>query len=347
MKKKVRVSLYSFLSLATCCLLLWTFEHSQHVDLPQPQQPASFYATQCRDDLRLVYETAIKEAKNSIEVTIFSFNDFHLFELLRDKANAGVRVTVIIDKKNGNSLRKYLGSNVIIVKRKTHGLMHRKLMVVDDHLVFAGSSNLTSESLWLHDNLVIGWDSENLAKIIRQKNSSQITDKPIVIKDHDMNIGGQHVEVWFLPEDKFALQKLLQLIHTAKKTIRVAMFTWTHMQLTDAIIEAEKRGVKVEVAVDARAAEGASQKVVQTLQLAGIRVGRNRGGQLLHHKFMYIDDTILVNGSANWTKAAFKYNEDVFFVIHDLNEVQKRFMQKLWDVVSTESQEKPPLLKAS
>ena len=42
---------------------------------------------------------------------------------------------------------------------------------------------------------------------------------------------------------------------------------------------------------------------------------------------------ILEIGSANWTKAAFKQNDDCFLIIHDLADEQRQSMQKLWRTI--------------
>ena len=82
---------------------------------------------------------------------------------------------------------------------------------------------------------------------------------------------------------------------------------------------------------------GASAKVAALLKKGGIPVKCNRGGNLLHHKFMYIDGKTLVNGSANWTKAAFEKNDDCFIILHDLTDTQREFMDKLWAVIDSET----------
>ncbi len=72
------------------------------------------------------------------------------------------------------------------------------------------------------------------------------------------------------------------------------------------------------------------------LEKGGIPVHLSTGQGLLHYKFAYIDEKILINGSANWTAAAFKDNDDFFLVIHPLTDKQtltdqqKNKMSELW-----------------
>jgi cardiolipin synthase len=50
----------------------------------------------------------------------------------------------------------------------------------------------------------------------------------------------------------------------------------------------------------------ASASILCLLEKEEIVVYLRRGKGFLHHKFAYINEKILVNGSANWTNAAFK-----------------------------------------
>ncbi len=156
----------------------------------------------------------------------------------------------------------------------------------------------------------------------------------------DFIVGGQKLELWFFPDDVHGVQRLVELIRTAKKTVRVAMFTWTRRDLAQAIIAAKQRGVDAEVVIDSQSGKGASAQIVNLLHKSGVPVGLSQGNALLHHKFLYIDGETLVNGSANWTKAAFTKNDDCFIILHGLTEIQKKQMDSLWEVIRAESKRK-------
>ena len=128
----------------------------------------------------------------------------------------------------------------------------------------------------------------------------------------------------------------------ANQTIRVAIFTLTHPSLIDELILAHRRGVEVTLVIDMHSGLGASAQAVQALQKAGIKILFSQGVQLLHHKFVYIDEQLLLTGSANWTKAAFTKNSDCLILLHNLTQEQKSFMNYLWKRIHTAAQE--PLL---
>jgi len=262
---------------------------------------------------------------------MYSLNDPLIIHQLKEKAKTGVSVTVIHDPDTPQYGFRKLGEPIKRIARSSKGLAHQKILIIDQKNIWIGSANLTSESLRLHDNLVVGLQSSKFAKAILEMPAPHL--KPFLV-------GGQQLEYWVLPDEgKDALQRILVLLQSAQKTIRVAMYTWTHPLLTAAIIQAHQRHVDVEVVLDGGQALGVCLKTLQALQTAGVQTKVNRGPGLLHHKFAYIDDSILISGSTNWTKAAFAKNDDCFLIIHGLLPDQKKKMEKLWHVIRATSEE--------
>lgn len=279
--------------------------------------PIELYET--NDHLRNLYLSAIQGAKESIHLTMYSLSDQSLINALNQKSREGVSIQVIHDAKTDQTGFNKLQS-IEHHGLEMSGLMHQKILIIDKENVWIGSANFTTESLRLHDNLVSKVISPELAQ---------------TLLNHQLNrnflIGNQLFEMWQLPEDKDAgLERLLALIQGATKTIRVAMYTWTHTGLTDAICAAHKRGIKVEIILDRGQAEGVGKKALKKLTRSGVPVWLSSGQKLLHHKCMWVDEKTLVNGSANWTKAAFSRNKDCFFILHNLTEEQNAKLEQMW-----------------
>jgi phosphatidylserine/phosphatidylglycerophosphate/cardiolipin synthase-like enzyme len=202
--------------------------------------------------------------------------------------------------------------------------MHQKIMILDKEMVFIGSANMTRSSLKMHDNLVIGFVSKPVARFLEEH-------EPYTPGYLKTMVGGQSIELWLLPDPRgHALTELRKKIRNARKSIQIALFTFTHPGLIDEVIDAHNRGVKVSIVIDMHSALGASLKAVEKMKKAGVPTSLSQGVQLLHHKFVYIDEEMLFTGSANWTKAAFYRNSDCILALHHLNAEQKRFMTKLW-----------------
>jgi cardiolipin synthase A/B len=340
-KKKLRGFRQSFLSLIVTLILFafyWAGEQLTTATLPSSNDPPYLYSNQCHDDLQLTLTSAIQEAKQSILLIIYTLTDSKIINSLNEKSEQGIDTRVIYDGKASPFADRRLGPKVKVLKRFGDGLMHLKILVIDGVQTWIGSANMTGDSLKMHGNLIMAMQSSALGEAIKSKaDAIPEAGRGLSCPHSNFLIGGHAVELWFLPDDPQALARLKTLISTAKKTIRVAMFTWTRMDLAEAVVEAANRGIKVEVVLDHYSANGASSKIAKFLKKSGIPTYFNQNNGLLHHKFLYVDNQTLVNGSANWTKAAFTKNDDCFVVLNNLSDKQQSQLDSLWDILLKES----------
>lgn len=274
---------------------------------------------------------AIGKANASIHLVMFGLSDRPIINALAQKMRDGIPTTVYFDP---NGSPKYLLK--ILQAAEVHnienrGLMHQKIIIVDNEMVFLGSANMTPTSLKMHDNMVIGLCSRKIAQFLKEH-------PPYTHGYLRTMVGGQTVEVWLLPDPRgHALSDLRKKIRMATRSIKIALFTFTHPTLVEEVIDAHNRGVRVSIVIDQHSGLGASTKAIERLKSAGVPVFLSRGVQLLHYKFICIDDQTLITGSANWTKAAFYKNSDCFITLHHLDDTQKAFMKRLWHRIATNS----------
>jgi cardiolipin synthase len=276
-------------------------------------------------DLRETLVQAILRAKSSITLSIYSISDREIIAALRKQADAGVIVKVICDSSVSIEGLQRLGDKAKIVIRESGGLMHQKILVIDHEEVWIGSANMTGDSLREHRNLMIGFYEEKMAVDLEKG----LGRSPVY---GFYQVGGQQVEMRMLPDKGAALDRVAEMIRGAKKSVRVAMFTWTHPKLTGEIIAAHARGVRVKVILDTRQVYAIKAKAIGQMYQAGVDVSVNKGGELLHHKFAVIDSA-LVMGSANWTKAAFEVNDEIVMIWQEMTAGQKGAVEKIWRAV--------------
>lgn len=336
--KRLKNYLISFVFALFLTASLLILENTNTYTPPKAGSTPELYASQLDGDLTHTFTSAIKEANQSVLLIVYSLTDPKIIACLKEKSRQGIPVKVICDAKASPYIDSKLGPKVQTTRRFGPGLMHQKILVVDNKKTWIGSANMTSDSLRLHGNLVTGFDSPHLAEnIIAKAQTIDVEGRGPAFNHQDFNIGGQLVELWFLPDNKEASLKIKSLIRGAQKTLRIAMFTWTRYDLAKAVIAAAKRGVDTQVVIDHYSGKGASEIVVKMLKENGVDIALSRGGPLLHHKFMYIDGNTLVNGSANWTKAAFTQNDDCFIVINGITNEQKMKMDSVWQTIWKES----------
>lgn len=305
-------------ALFTIVILLSLF-YLQESPLTTPSDPIQLYSTVCQDDLRKIYLREISSATHSIYLAMYSLTDPQIIEALNKKAQEGIDIHVMHDTSTNQKGYKKL-TNIKTTPLKISGLMHKKILIIDSEKVWIGSANFTPRSLKVHDNLISGFTSPHLSQAIENETPT-----------HNFTIEEQRVEFWTLPRDKKeGLARLISLIDNAQSSVYVAMYTWTNPQLTDAIIRAHNRGINVELILDRGQARGVGKIASKRLISAGVPVWYSTGRKLLHHKCMWVDEEVLVNGSANWTRAAFSKNRDCFFILHDLTEKQQKKLRTMW-----------------
>lgn len=126
-----------------------------------------------------------------------------------------------------------------------------------------------------------------------------------------------------------AMRKILKhLIDQEQQAIRIAMFTITDKQISDALIEAIKRGVHIEMITDPGSMRNNSSKIPE-LHSNGIQIfvynpyasNKSKAGTM-HHKFFIFarneqSKPLLWTGSFNCTRAACEQNEENVIVTDD------------------------------
>ncbi|NGX45514.1 MAG: Phospholipase D [Chlamydiae bacterium] len=203
---------FSYLAIVFVCFLI--VKSSLYPPLPKATNPFYLYSNQIQVDLKRVMVTAIHSARRSIFLQIYGLTDPELIALLQKKKDEGLDVKVYFDPSGS---RQSLPSYATPIHCK--GLMHKKILVIDEEKIFLGTANLTPSSLHFHSNVVLGIHSPLLAHHFSHSSSPGGL----------FNIGGIRMETYQLPDPRgVALSRLCQCLDEAKNEIRLAIFTFTH-----------------------------------------------------------------------------------------------------------------------
>ncbi len=149
------------------------------------------------------------------------------------------------------------------------------------------------------------------------------------------------IEVFFSPNGG-ARNAVLKELKKANKEINVAMYILTDRELSNALISAKERGIKVQVLLDGKSAEeiGYSKHHFLDEKKVNIRLDNthrsygNKYEGIMHHKFAIIDNKTLITGSFNWTHSAEKLNEENLLIIKDDSSLVCKYTDefiKLWN----------------
>ncbi len=141
-------------------------------------------------------------------------------------------------------------------------------------------------------------------------------------------------EAWFSPGEG-CRNRIAGLLGSARKSVDLCVFTITDDHLSEAVVAAHKRGVKMRIISDNDKSEDRGSDV-SAFERAGVPVRVDRTDNHMHHKYAVFDAKTLLTGSYNWTRSAFRYNEENIVVLQDERLVKRfeREFQKLWDALA-------------
>jgi len=142
--------------------------------------------------------------------------------------------------------------------------------------------------------------------------------------------GKSEVSVYFSPGN-VCVNRIVALIKNAKRCIDVCVFTISDDRISDALLAAHESGTVLRVVTDDdKSLDRGSD--IERLAQKGIPVKMDNSPSHMHHKFAIFDDTILLNGSFNWTRSASTNNHENIVVIDDHRCVTpfKETFEKLW-----------------
>src|SRR5262245_50131532 len=126
------------------------------------------------------------------------------------------------------------------------------------------------------------------------------------------------VRVYFTTPDQTPagseiVRALVGYIDGAKSSIDVAAFELDNRVVTDALVRAVKRGIRVRLACET---DYVNESGVQALRAVGVGVvDDHRDGALMHDKFMVFDGKAVWTGSMNFTEnCAYRNNNHAVYL---------------------------------
>ena len=121
------------------------------------------------------------------------------------------------------------------------------------------------------------------------------------------------IKVYFSPHGG-CTEAVVRAVKAAQREILVEAYSFTSEPIAVALIEAEKRGVDVEVILD-KSQEQARGTEADLISQKGIPTYIDSAYRIAHDKVMIIDGTRVITGSFNFTKSAEDFNAENLLVI--------------------------------
>lgn len=302
---------------------------------------------------------AIREAKTYVHVEFYilqsdeTTDDF--FRALEEVAARGVTVRVLLDHwaNRGKPFYRETCRRLDAMGAHWHLMLpvqplkgkyqrpdlrnHRKLLVVDGHVAFTGSQNVTDSTYNLRKNIKRGlhWvdmmarlDGPVVASVNAVFLSDWYSETDEVVEGievFDVRRGSGDLDCQIVPSGPgFEFQNNLKLFTTLlfearEKLIIVSPYFVPDEGLLLAIQTACQRGVHVELFVSEEGDQAmvyhAQRSYYEALLRGGVKIWMYKAPFILHSKSMSIDDEVAVIGSSNMDMRSFGLNLEISLLV--------------------------------
>jgi cardiolipin synthase A/B len=276
---------------------------------PRQQQSADALIIEPSGSFSPVY-TLMKNARHSINVTMYEFSDSTAEGDLAAAAKRGVRVQVILDQRESSTNQaayKYFSAHDIKVVWSSSAFQytHQKTMTVDGSESVIMTANLTSQYYATsRDFLVTDTNPSDVAAIAAVFNADLA---------HRSITPGDGADLVWSPTDSQG--KLLGLINGATKSLRIYSEEMGDTVVENALIAAAKRGVDVQVCGENE--DGEYNSAFAKLTRAGVHISYydSPSGFYIHGKVIEADfgtsHAKVFIGSENFSSTSLNKNREL------------------------------------
>jgi phosphatidylserine/phosphatidylglycerophosphate/cardiolipin synthase-like enzyme len=258
----------------------------------------------------------IKDARHSIDMTMYEFADSTAEHDLAAAAKRGVKVQVILDKREkslNSNTSSYLNSHRVKVvwssSRFTY--THQKTLVIDGSKAVIMTANLTSKYYATsRDFLVVDTGRADVAAI------TTVFDADFA---HRAVIPGDGADLIWSPTD--SQSQLLALINGATSSLRIYSEEMGDTTVENALVKAAKRGVDVQVCGENE--DGEYDRAYTKLARAGVHISyySSSSGFYIHGKVVEADygtgHARMFVGSENFSRTSLDDNRELGLIIFD------------------------------
>jgi phosphatidylserine/phosphatidylglycerophosphate/cardiolipin synthase-like enzyme len=136
-----------------------------------------------------------------------------------------------------------------------------------------------------------------------------------------VSVHAADIQVFFSPKGG-CTEAVVENLDKATNTVLVQAYSFTSAPIAKALVDAQKRGIKVQVILD-KSQRKERYTEADFLLHAGVPTYIDAKHAIAHNKIMVIDSHTILTGSFNFTKAAEENNAENLLVIEDATLAKK------------------------
>lgn len=268
----------------------------------------------------------INNARKAIFIELAALDDSEILNLLVKKSKSGVEVRILLDQwqtENSATVKNLKNQNISVQYYPAQkGQYHRvRCMVVDYQVALFYSKDWTKASLKAHSMAIKL--TGNTAWSLAKSYNKDWQDTTTLSLDLPENIE--------LPEDYITYsvnagvkQQILRAINTATSEIKILSEQLSDPETVNALIEAKKRGCKIEIILSPSCATGTPNTIKRFKETAiDVRYFNNPDKQSISYNVGIFDNKTLIITNSSWTYYTFFINHEGVLVIPSPAAVEK------------------------
>lgn len=266
-------------------------------------------------------QRALSSAKVSIDMSMYELVDSQLVSTLVSRARGGVKVRVLLDQAyhgstvNLSAFNDLRSGGVAVAWAPARVIYHAKYFVIDRDVLYLGTGNLTAK---YYSSTRDFWVADTSSRDVSDVEQAFASD----FSGHNATARHGSALVWS-PQ---ATSAYVGFIQGAKKTLVIENEEMSSYAIEDALVAAAKRGVRVEVIMNA----STSGSGLAWLASHGVSVHvMNSSGLYIHAKVMCRDcesgsslASALV-GSQNFSTTSLTYNRELAITSNATSVIQR------------------------
>ncbi|MEB3237746.1 MAG: phospholipase D-like domain-containing protein [Candidatus Sericytochromatia bacterium] len=303
----------------------------------------------------------IAKARKSIDGSFYDIADPDAVAALVRASRRGVKVRLttdtdnMVDHENPSKQRLAIGqlrqAGVRIRDDQRSAIMHNKFMILDEKTVWTGSTNLTTSSLYRHNNNAMVLESETLASRYRRTFNTMFVDGVFgpagtlssIGGDGPFHVGSAEVSLYFSPKGG-GRDAVVEELRKARKSIHFMTFSLTDKEIGETLVQKSKRGVEVSGVFDRWLAAG-QYSLYAPFRMSGMSVVKDGNEALMHHKVILVDGQTIISGSYNYSKNAENANNESFLIIKGDLGLAQRYEREFRRLIYAARNNRPPAFK--
>ena len=267
----------------------------------------------------------IMNAGFQVDIAAFDLDSPAIYEALVSAEEQGTFVRVVVDDEHTpesiiNRLRRN-GISVVIDDRSA--LMHNKFVIIDQEVLWTGSTNFSSNGIFCNNNNLVRFTSVDLAANYAIEMDEMYDEREFGARSPEntlqqLSVNGIQIENYFSPETRVA-PIVASEVAQANSEILFMAFSFTHDEVGETVLERARDGVEVRGVFETTGSETTYSYYPDFLEagLNNLQVRQDGNGRIMHHKVFVIDRETVIFGSFNFTNSGNDTNDENTLIVRD------------------------------